>query len=110
MRVKFRGAVTFETDESLTEGLNHIQKLIEANRQSLLTMEHIEPLGLHVTIHYTGDADNAQLQASRIVIKTLAESAYSGYVDLWVDDGDPERFHAKEIGYREITIEDIANT
>lgn len=110
MRVKCRGAVTYDTDEALNQGLNQAKQLLTSDAQSALTMEHIAPLGLHVTIHYSGDATEAQLQSSRTVLKTLVESAYSGYVDVWVNDADPERFHAKEIGRKEITVDDIAST
>lgn len=110
MRVKFRGAVTYETDESLEQGLSEVKRLIATEAQSLLTTDHIEPLGLHVTVHHKGTASEAQLKHCRTLLKILAESAYSGYVDLWVDDKEPERFHAKEIGRKELTIDDIATT
>ncbi|MEM9950861.1 MAG: hypothetical protein AAF846_04625 [Chloroflexota bacterium] len=109
MRVRIRGAVTYEADEALENGLKQVEDLLKNTSNPLLTMEHIEPLGLHVTVHQSTSANEAQIEYIRSVLKTLAESAYSGYIDMWLDDHESERFHAKEIGFRELTVADIAD-
>ncbi|GAB5494670.1 MAG: hypothetical protein Phog2KO_48850 [Phototrophicaceae bacterium] len=109
MRIKCLGTYTFDDDETLKKGLDSIKELIQAEN-SFLTTEHISPLGLHVTIKHSGNADAGQKEACENVLKSLAKVAYSGYVDMTIDDTEPQRFHAKEIGAKEISIEDIASS
>ncbi|MGJ3237497.1 MAG: hypothetical protein ACFE0Q_02210 [Anaerolineae bacterium] len=107
--VKFRGALTFDEDDALENALTRVEQIIQSTENSLLTMEQIEPLGLHLTVTYNGNATAEQVTHSRGLLNTLAGLAYSGYVDLMVDENDPERFHAKEIAPKEVKIEDIIN-
>mgnify|MGYP001552139081 CR=1 FL=1 len=111
MNVKYRGALTFDSDEALTKALDDITRQIQSQKNSFLTMEHIEPLGLHVTVHQSGNASPEQIQFSRQILKSLASTAYSGYVDVWIDDhDDSERYHAKEINPKVPTVDDIVST
>ena len=109
MYIKCSGTFTFDDDETLKNGLNNIKPLIEADA-GFLTMEHISPLGLHVTVKQSGNANAGQKEACEHILEALAKVAYSGYVDMTIDDADPQRFHAKEIGAKEISIEDIASS
>lgn len=108
MHLKFRGAVTFDEDNAQDAGLKIIEKKVQETDNSFLTMEHIQPLGLHVTVNQTGNATQAQINDCRVILMTLAKLAYSGYVDMFVDDVQIERFHAKEIAPKVASINDIA--
>lgn len=108
MELKFRGAVTFDDDESLEKCLQEVDGRIGTLDTSFLTMEHIEPLGLHVTVHHSGKATTEQVNECRDILNLLAGNAYSGYVDMEID-GAIERYHAKEIDPKEVSVEDIAN-
>lgn len=109
MHLKCLGTFTFDEDDALKQGLDTVKNKIQAMDDSFLTMEHISPLGLHVTVKHSGSATAAQKDTCEDILKTLAKIAYSGYVDLTLDNAEPERFHAKEIGYKEISVEDIAS-
>jgi|GEM_PF-6651629 len=108
MHLKFRGALTFDTDEALEHGMTVIEQKIQETDNSFLTMEHIQPLGLHVTVTHSGNATQAQVTQCRNLLETFAGLAYSGYVDMLVDDNPQERFHAKEIAPKEVSVDDIA--
>ena len=108
MHLKFRGALTFDTDEALEKCLQEIKQTIQNSGESVLSMDHIEPLGLHLTVNHSGSATPAQRDASRQLLEMIAGAAYSGYVDMIVDETDQERFHAKEIAPKEVRVEDIS--
>ena len=108
MHVKFRGAFTFDEDDALQAGMQAVEQVIAETNSDFLTREHLESLGLHVTISYDGTTTSQQVDAARKILHKLAETAYSGYVDMDVD-GQEERFHAKEIAPIEVDVEDIAD-
>lgn len=108
MHLKFRGALTFDSDEALEHGMTVIEQKIQETDNSFLTMEHIQPLGLHVTVTHSGNVTQAQIVDCRDLLETFAGLAYSGYVDMLLDETQPERFHAKEIAPKEVSVEDIA--
>ena len=110
MQLKFRGALTFDEDENLENGLQVIENKIQASENSFLTMEHIQPLGLHVTVNHSGHATEAQVNHCRDLLRQFAGLAYSGYVDMIIGESEPERFHAKEIAPKELSVDDIATT
>lgn len=109
MHLKFRGALTFDEDVALENGLTIIEKKVQEIENSFLTMEHLQPLGLHLTVNHTGIATQAQIDGSRAILITLAKLAYSGYVDMFVDEVQQERFHAKELAPKKPEINDIPN-
>ncbi|MGB7338022.1 MAG: hypothetical protein WBC91_03940 [Phototrophicaceae bacterium] len=95
MYLKFRGAIRFDTDEQLALGLAKVRKQLESDSTPFLTMEHIEALGSHVTVHHSGDAMAIQLEESRNILRMLADVGSSGYIDLSINDTETERYHAK---------------
>lgn len=107
MKLKFAGALTFDTDEALQNAMQSVNSLIDSTDDGFLGKDDISPLGLHVTISHSGTATVSQVEGSREILRLLASKAYSGYVDMLID-GEAERFHAKEIAPKEITVEDIA--
>jgi hypothetical protein len=107
MHLKFRGALTFDEDDALENGLMVIEKKVQETENSFLTMEHLQPLGLHVTVNHHGTATQAQMNSSRDILITLAKLAYSGYVDMIVDEVQKERLHAKELAPKVPSINDI---
>lgn len=107
MRLKFTGALTFDTDEALQNAMQAVTALIDSTDDGFLGKDDVSPLGLHVTISHSGTATATQIEDSREILRLLASKAYSGYVDMMID-GEAERFHAKEIAPKEITVEDIA--
>lgn len=109
MHLNCLGTFTFDDDSELEKGLKVVKKKIQEMDDSFLTMEHISPLGLHVTVKHSGNATSAQKDACEDILKTLAQVAYSGYVDMTVDRDNSQRFHAKEIAPKEISVEDIAS-
>ena len=108
MQLKFRGALTFDTDEALENGMQAIRQKIQRTENSFLTTDHIQPLGLHVTVSHSGNVNQAQVDNARDLLETFAGLAYSGYVDMLIDEAQSERFHAKEIAPKEVSVADIA--
>lgn len=106
--IRFKGAVTFDTDESLQTALQDAHTAIEAESNSLLEVSHVEPLGLHVTVTHNTTGELAQITASKQIVHDLVAQAYSGYIDVTVN-GEQERFHAKEIDPIEVDVEDITD-
>lgn len=109
MHLKCIGTFTFDDDDTLEHSLIKVKQKIKEVDDSFLTMEHISPLGLHVTVKQSGNATISQKGTCEAVLKILAMDAYSGYVDMTVDEGESERFHAKEIAPKEISVENIAS-
>ncbi|MEL6310468.1 MAG: hypothetical protein AAFQ52_20180, partial [Chloroflexota bacterium] len=82
MHVKFRGAFTFDEDDSLQTGMAQVEQVIAETNSDFLTREHLESLGLHVTVSHDGMATAQQIASARKVLYKLAEVSYSGYVDM----------------------------
>lgn len=107
MNIRFRGAVTFDEDETLEVALQSVYAALDAAPQPLLKREHVEPLGLHVTVRYDGDGTTKQYQTAEQILRDLVAQAYSGYVDATVDEAEPTRLHAKEINPIEVDVVDL---
>lgn len=101
MHLRFRGALTFDEDDALEKGLTVIEKKVQETENSFLTMEHLQAPGLHITVNYQGTATQSQVEGSRDILIDLAKMAYSGYVDMFIDEVPKARFHAKEIAPKE---------
>lgn len=107
MHLRFRGALTFDEDDALENGLTVIEKKVQETENSFLTMEHLQTLGLHVTVNYQNTATQSQVEGSRDILIALAKMAYSGYVDMFIDEVQQARFHAKEIDPKDFSVGDL---
>lgn len=93
---RYQGAFTYADEDSQAKALQIAEDTLDEHGETYLTMEHIKPLGLHITVSHHGVGAREQVEGGVEAVKQLAIHAYSGYVDVTVND-DKKRFHAKEL-------------
>lgn len=106
--VKYQGALTFEDEDEMAEALAKVEAMLAEHPNSLLPVDELKSLGLHLTINYTTTGNSEQIENSEAVIYKLAAEAYSGYIDM-TSDGEQKRFHAKEIEPKHVQLSDIVD-
>lgn len=106
--VKYRGALTFESEDEMNEALATVETLFTEHPDSLLPFDELKSLGLHLTVNYTARGDAGQIESSETLVHKLVAEAYSGYIDVTVE-GEQKRFHAKEIEPKHVQLSDIVD-
>lgn len=96
MKVHFKGAITFEDDAALQAAMEEANSTIEQQADSILARDDLKTLGLHLTMSGHVDGNTTQVDNATAVITTLVSHAYSGYIDVTIDE-EETRYHAKEI-------------
>ena len=93
---RYKGAFTYMDEDMQAQALEEAEQALNEFGETYITMEHILPLGLHITVSHHGVGPRDQVKGGVEAIKKLATYAYSGYVDVTVED-KKRRFHSKEI-------------
>lgn len=93
---RYQGAFTYADEDSQATALQVAEDTLGNHADTYLTMEYIKPLGLHITVSHHGVGPREQVKGSVEAVRQLAIHAYSGYVDVTVND-DKKRYHAKEL-------------